>query len=227
MKGNKKVSLIFDKAASLYLKNSNDYTLNRRFSAASHHISGRVLDVGGASGLFISAITENENSYMLDISFNMCREAKNNFKVKSVCADSEMMPFNNNSFDSIVSLEMIYYLDSPRNFISECDRVLVDNGTLVLSFFNPNLHFLTVIRRMLRRLGIKNMFFDDGDPRSISIEVLRDYIDDTNLQISSVNRIILIPFKKFDRINKILESSILSRLTLFNIVVLNKINKNV
>ncbi len=122
---------------------------------------------------------------------------------------------------------MIYYLDSPRNFISECDRVLFDNGTLVLSFFNPNLHFLTVIRRMLRRLGIKNMFFDDGDPRSISIEVLRDYIDDTNLQISSVNRIILIPFKKFDRINKILESSILSRLTLFNIVVLNKINKNV
>ncbi len=215
----------FNKVASLYSDVSNQYTIDRRYQKAALFSKGRLLDVGGASGLFLSYLNSNVDPIVLDISYNMCIEARQNKISKIVCSDAEYLPFSNNSFDSVVSLEMIYYLENPMNFIIEVERVLKLDGTFVVSFYNSRLNFLVRLRSLLRKLNIGRMFIDDGNPTFTKLEVLFKYIDNTSLEIIKIDNVVFIPFKIFDKINKILEKTFLKKYALFNIISMKKIIK--
>ncbi len=216
----------FNKVAPLYSDVSNRYTIDRRYQKAALFTKGRLLDVGGASGLFFSYLNSNIDPIVLDISYNMCIEARQNKISKIVCADAEYLPFSNNSFDSVVSLEMIYYLENPMNFIIEVERVLKFDGTFVVSFYNSRLNFLVRLRSLLRKLNIGRMFIDDGNPTFTKLEVLFKYIDNTSLEIVKIDNVVFIPFKIFDKINKTLEKTFLKKYALFNIISMKKnINK--
>jgi len=59
--------------------------------------------------------------------------------------DAQQLPFSNNSFDVLVLYEAIYYLSHPRQFLTECKRILRDRGVLLIctvnkdwSDFNPS-----------------------------------------------------------------------------------------
>ncbi len=51
-------------------------------------------------------------------------------------SDAQQMPFANNSFDVVVSLETIEHLERYEDFLKECKRVLKDDGAFICS--TPN-----------------------------------------------------------------------------------------
>ncbi len=153
------VGKIFNKFAPVFNKVSNQYTMKRRYQKASSFSKGKLLDIGGASGLFFSFLNSDIQPILLDISYNMCLEAKLNHGANVVCADAEKLPFPDNSFDTVVSLETIYYLDKPLNLVIEVERVLRSNGVFVLSFYNSRINFLVSLRSALRRFKLGGMFF--------------------------------------------------------------------
>jgi len=220
MNNNIHVGRTFNDFAGLYSEVSNQYTIKRRYQRAAFFSKGRLLDVGGASGLLLPFLKSNTQPIVIDISYNMCLEAKKNHNAEVICADAEALPFRERSFDTIVSLEVIYYLNNPSTFIVEIERILKPNGICILSFYNSKLDFLVTIRSFLRKLKFKKMFINDGDPSFTKLEDLYKYIDRTSLEISRIEKIIFIPFKGFDGINRILEKTFLKKYALFNIVVI-------
>ena len=222
MNNNIIVAKTFNKFANDYINLSNKYTVSRRYQIAAQYSFGKLLDIGGASGLFSAYLKEEITPFVLDISLNMCKQAKLNHIPKVVCADAETLPFNNNSFDSIVSLEMIYYLENPLKFILEAERILKSDGILVVSFYNSKLNFLVKIRGLLRKLKISRMFFDDGDPTFTRLEDFSELLDKTSFEILAIKKIVFIPFKTFNKINLLLEKTVLKSFALFNIVYLRK-----
>lgn len=223
MGNNIDVGKTFNKFAFLYSDVSNQYTIKRRYQKAASFSNGKLLDVGGASGLFLPFLKSNIQPIVLDISYNMCLEARRNYSADVICADAEYLPFSDSSFDTVVSLEVIYYLSDPSKFIIEVERILKQNGLLVLSFYNSKMNFLVTLRSLLIKLKLGNMFADDGDPSFTKLEELHQYLKNTSFDVLSVNNVVFFPFKALDRINRILEKTFLKRYALFNIVVIKKI----
>jgi 2-polyprenyl-3-methyl-5-hydroxy-6-metoxy-1,4-benzoquinol methylase len=222
MNRNIQVGKTFNVFASEYIKVSNKYTVSRRYQKAAKYSKGCLLDLGGASGLFSASLGEEIKPVVLDISINMCKEAQLNNITKIVCADAENLPFNEKSFDSIVSLEMIYYLENPLQFIFEAERILKSDGTLVVSFYNSKLNFLVIIRSFMRKLKFRSMFIDDGNPNFTKLEDFYNLIDKTEFEIIEIENIVFIPFKIFNKLNLFLETTFLKKFALFNIVYLKK-----
>jgi SAM-dependent methyltransferase len=104
----------------------------------------RVMDIGGGSGLLITALSEiAEQSVILDIeSCELHDIGRNNPKVCGLCANVEIgLPFKNDYFDVIIASELLEHLNHPRSFFSECHRVLKKGGTLIIT--TPNSDNLT------------------------------------------------------------------------------------
>ncbi len=92
MGSNIDVGKTFNKFASLYSDVSNQYTIKRRYQKAASFSNGKLLDVGGASGLFLPFLKSNIQPIVLDISYNMCLEARRNHGANVICADAEKPP---------------------------------------------------------------------------------------------------------------------------------------
>ena len=222
MSNNIDVGKTFNKFAPVFNEVSNQYTMRRRYQKASLFAEGKLLDIGGASGLFLSFLETDIQPVILDISYNMCIEAKLNLGANVVCADAEKLPFPNNSFNTVVSLETIYYLDNPLKLIIEVERVLKSNGVFVLSFYNSRLNFFVSLRGLLRRLKLGGMFFDDGNPSFTKLEDLYQYLEGTSLEVFSVDNVVFFPFKIFDKLNILLEKTFFKKYALFNIISIRK-----
>ena len=61
MSNNIDVGKTFNKIASTFNEVSNQYTIKRRYQKASSFSKGKLLDVGGASGLFLSFLNSLQN----------------------------------------------------------------------------------------------------------------------------------------------------------------------
>ena len=51
--------------------------------------------------------------------------------------DAHTLEFEDGSFDVMLLFEALYYLNQPERFLSECRRVLRDQGTILLNTVNP------------------------------------------------------------------------------------------
>ena len=63
---------------------------------------------------------------------------RNNIDVRQI--DAHHLPFESDSFDTVLLYEAIYYLADPAQFFSEASRVLRPSGTLLVCSVNPNWH---------------------------------------------------------------------------------------
>ena len=197
----------FDFIASRYDKVSNLYSVSRRFEFVIRNVDGLTLEVGSGTALASEKI---KNLVCTDISFNMCKMAKKR-NPEVVCCDAEMLPFRDNIFCTIISAEMIYYLRNPQNFILCSKRILKGGGNLLISMANKDTKFVDKIRSILRKIGISNTYFDDGLIEFMALEHLINLLTSHGFIIDSIEKRVLIPFFLFDKINQILEATILNR----------------
>lgn len=209
----------FDLIAKNYEKISNQYTIKRRAESLVNEANGLILEVGSATGIVTASI--DSTIICTDISFEMCKQAK----VKRsfvICCDAEKLPFRENTFNGIISAEMIYYLENPTNFISYSYKILKNNGKLVLSMANKDMTILDKIRSWLRHRGMNRTYFDDGLKEFMKLEQLKTILENYNFKIKSVEKKVIFPFKSFDKLNRLLESTPLNYFCIFIIMKATK-----
>ena len=110
--------------------------------------SGKVLDIGTGSGTLAiglckelpitSAIGLDTSNLIL--SFAQENAEKNNLssRVTFIEGNAEDMPFEDNTFDLIVSSNTLHLIENPLKMFKEMDRVLKDEGKFFISDFKRN-----------------------------------------------------------------------------------------
>jgi ubiquinone/menaquinone biosynthesis C-methylase UbiE len=105
-----------------------------------------ILEIGhGNAGHLKSILNKAKNvKYTgIDISETMHYEAKNlNKEFESqagfVLYEGKKLPFEDQIFDKIFTVNTVYFWEEPVEFLNEIYRVLKDNGTFVLTFGQKN-----------------------------------------------------------------------------------------
>ncbi|HEY3423779.1 MAG TPA: class I SAM-dependent methyltransferase [Negativicutes bacterium] len=103
----------------------------------------RILDIGCGPGIFMEELLRRGHYVVgMDMTEKMVREAYDNTQKKyseraaCVLGDIEYIPFKNNSFDLILCIGVLSYLQEEDKSAKEIARVIKKNGIFVTS--NPN-----------------------------------------------------------------------------------------
>ncbi len=130
-----KIKNNFNKAALNY----DDYAVLQKkvakklVNVSSDNInkSNKILDLGSGTGFVADSIkSTNKEIFELDIAHNMLNKRSGSLKVN---ADIEYLPFVENSFDLILSSLAFQWLNNISLAITNCGKVLKDNGSLIFS----------------------------------------------------------------------------------------------
>ena len=133
----------------------------------------KILDYGCGPGTFsvkLSRMTCNE-VHGVDISggfIDQCLKIKkelkvNNFHPKQV--KDNVLPFNDNTFDTVLIFDVIHHLDNIDENFREINRVLKTNGKIIV--YEPNklnpliwlMHFIDSNEGGLLKVGTKNKYY--------------------------------------------------------------------
>ncbi len=118
--------------------------LSRRFDTDKKI---RILDLGCGDGIcskFFRSIFKNSSYTGIDISEESVDVAKKQYSslgdVSFEVYDGEHIPFEDNSFDLVFIACVMHHIksDNHKQIVSECRRVLKDQGSLVIFEHNPN-----------------------------------------------------------------------------------------
>src|SRR3989338_6440863 len=113
-----------------------NYLLNKIKDILSHEQRGSVLDLGcGGTGEYSIELQKLGFGVTASDAFD-CFKYKDQITFK-VCDITTTFPFEDNTFDYILLLEVIEHLKNPYFSIQEIQRVLRPNGTLIIS--TPNI----------------------------------------------------------------------------------------
>ncbi len=110
-----------------------------RYQFARRYARGkRVLDVACGEGYGAAALARSGASSVVgvDVSAEACASAARKYGLGAVVGDAHRLPLADRGVDLVVSFETIEHLARPSLFLDECARVLVDDGTLIVS--TPN-----------------------------------------------------------------------------------------
>lgn len=112
-----------------------------RYVSLAHIVkSKRVLDVASGSGYGSQFLAQHAKSVDgLDYFEDAVRYSNETYPADNLTythGNAEAMPYDNNSFDVVISLETIEHLYNPEKFVLEVKRVLKDDGIFVVS--TPN-----------------------------------------------------------------------------------------
>ena len=205
----------FDHVADSFDEMISGYSAFRRYDALSPYIRGSVLSAGTGTGGSKVLYESTKDILNLDISFNMCRAAKNKTGAPAVCADAEDLPVADRTFDTIVGSEMIYYLNSPDRFFKEAFRILKPGGTLLITSANQKAVFYDKVRTFLRFAGFSRAYFDDGARQFMTLKQLQRLFIGNGFSVTMVRRILTIPFESFRWLDRRIENTRMSRFAMF------------
>lgn len=106
-------------------------------------ISSRVLDIGCGGGETLRRMSEyvteghltgaDHSSLSIEMSKVLNREDVDNGKLDVVCASVSDLPFKDNSFDRIITVESFYFWPEPEKDLREVLRVLDTDGIFLIT----------------------------------------------------------------------------------------------
>ena len=99
----------------------------------------RILDIGTGHGVIANYIASLNNEVIsVDVKNSVCLESEQLFKLQLV--DNEYLPFENDSFDIVISNHVIEHVNDQHLHLREIHRVLKRDG--VCYFAVPNRYFI-------------------------------------------------------------------------------------
>lgn len=164
---------------------------------AAGHVKGlEILDAGSGEGYGADILAASAADVVgVDLDERMVHHSGRRYpRARFEQADLLALPFPDSSFDAVVSLQVIEHLTVPREFISECTRVLRPGGRLIVS--TPN-------RLTFSKRGTRNPFhtyeFAPDDLRTVlesrtTVEALAGTFHTTKLRL--VEAMIRVPFQQ-------------------------------
>ncbi|HHL0970180.1 TPA: class I SAM-dependent methyltransferase [Bacillus cereus] len=184
----------YDKLASTYKENldfANPYNSYYERPAMMELIpkeleGKKILDAGCAAGWYTSQfIGRGANVTAIDVSPEMVKAAKENIGEEAtfLCHDlQETLPFENNTYDVIVSSLTLHYLENWNQVFQEFRRVLKPGGELIYSIHHP---FMDFTKFPCKNYFEKQLLIDTWVKPNITIEVkffrrsLQDILNET------------------------------------------------
>ena len=104
----------------------------------------RILEIGPGNGRHVSSIIEAANNVQyvgIDWSAAMVTAATEinqaliaKSSVKFIEGDAAALPFDNNTFDKVLSINTIYFWEDPLQQLKEARRILTSDGSFCLAF---------------------------------------------------------------------------------------------
>jgi SAM-dependent methyltransferase len=110
-----------------------------RYRFAKDFVRGkRVLDIACGEGYGAAALAKSGAVTVtgVDIASEVCEHARRKYGLDARAGNAQSIPLQDRSIDLVVSFETIEHVDAPAAFLGECARVLVPEGTLIVS--TPN-----------------------------------------------------------------------------------------
>lgn len=207
---NVEIKTLFDAVAPRYDAITHSYALRRRIKFFVNHVKGDCLEVGAGTGEISKAfIAHGHDIVATDISPQMITQIRNKLGIEAVVCDAESLPFPDESFDTVIGAEMIYYLDHPERFLAEAHRVLRPGGRLLLSSANAGVaRFYDWLRAFLRTLGFgRGTYFNDPVRQFPSQKELTRLLQSAGFIIHEIKKAIILPIGALDWFNRILEKT--------------------
>jgi 2-polyprenyl-3-methyl-5-hydroxy-6-metoxy-1,4-benzoquinol methylase len=157
---------------------SVEFGLNKRWDSVRQYVkSGTLLDVGCATGIFLSFMKDNArwNLEGLEMSPEAAQSARDEFNLKVVTGTLENADLPENFYDAITLWDVLEHLADPSLALQKIQRLLKPEGLLVFrvpnadswdlkvfkefwSGFEPPRHYYVYNQATLNRLLDKNGF---------------------------------------------------------------------
>lgn len=122
---------------------------------------GTILDLGCGLGWGTNFLSSKGKVVGLDVDCKIIQDAERRYGNKDgiefICADAISIPFENCTFDCIISLENIEHVNNQQKYLQEVHRTLKKDGILILS--TPNKDRITIrLARLMRRDSYQNPY---------------------------------------------------------------------
>ena len=122
----------------------------------------KVLDLGCGTGLVTKQIAKKVNFVIgLDLSPNMIKHAKLADNVKYIVGSAERLPFENQSFDKVVSFTMIQDIKYWTKVFKEMKRV--SKGDMLLTVLKRNKKLPELKKKFSKYFKIKKVHEEEKD----------------------------------------------------------------
>ncbi len=123
----------FDFIAPLYNRIGDYSSLDVMIEAADLPTDGRLLDAGGGTGRVAFALRDQAAQVVVaDVSLGMLGFAASKPGLRAAAAQSELLPFPDNSFDRIVMVDAFHHVIRQADTARELVRVLKPGGRIVI-----------------------------------------------------------------------------------------------
>lgn len=181
----------YDDISEDYGKNINLYCQKRFLGIVKKFSEGKILEVGCGTGHVQNKL---KNVVGMDITLSMLKKNRNN----AVCADAHSIPFKDEIFDVVYSIDVIEHVQNPGRMIRECRRVLKKNGILILITPNGGMEIALDIAEKLK------LKLPEGPHKFLKFNELKGLVKMNGFKIISAERFVLFP-KEFGAITGIFE----------------------
>ena len=148
---------------------------------------GKLLDVGGATGTYYALVKDQTTSYdIVDISPQMIEKATEQFgadaKLSCRVASAYELPFPDETFDTVLEMGLLEYLEEPWKALVETSRVMKRGGVLVASFPNAQSPMRRLTRLIYATVGKSNPM-----GRQFRLDDVSRAAEDAGLSVDSVS----------------------------------------
>jgi SAM-dependent methyltransferase len=141
-------------------RKAREPVFRQAFEILHHHkpVAGSVLDIGCGIGTFLAVCREGGWSTTgVEPSSIACDVAKREYGLELINEPFSSSLFHGRKFDAVFAAQVLHHLEDPTAFVADVDRVLVDDGILILR--TPNLIPQEPILFLQRLLGRERGFF--------------------------------------------------------------------
>lgn len=137
---------------------------------------GKLLDVGCGRSPYKDNVLKYVESYT-GVDHPKVAKLYDSINKPDYYADASKLPFTNGSFDTVIMLQVLEYLEKPQLALNELKRVLKKDGTLILTspFMYP-LHDGKYDRNRFTKEGVIKMLQESGFSK-VNITVQGNFFD--------------------------------------------------
>lgn len=131
---------------------------------ASTQLTSPILDIGCGFGEFAEVFFEKPVDFGLDIDYREIIHAMKTGKyINYTLADARHMPYDNNYFQTVLSISTFEHIQNPEKVLNEAYRVLRPGGKFVATIVIDSLNNYIYFGPLFKKIGLKKLgkFYTD------------------------------------------------------------------